>query len=283
MNQIGVMQGRLSPPSEGRIQAFPKTTWADEFVLAREAGLELIEWIVEADEVERNPFLAETDRVAALCLETGVAVRSLCADYFMDRPLLRCSAAERDERLGMLERIIALLPRLGVRHLTIPFVDASAILTEAELSETAAMLKPFLPALERAGADLALETSLDPRGFRRLLDLLDHPCARVNYDIGNSASLGYAPAEEFAAYGAQVATVHVKDRLRGGTTVPLGKGDADFPAVFSALARLDYAGPFILQAARQIPGEEAAAVKSYAAMIRGWHGAHFAHGPASSR
>ena len=52
----------------------------------------------------------------------------------------------------------------------------------------------------------------------------------INYDIGNSAALGYDSAEEISAYAPRILHVHVKDRVRGGTTVPLGTGNADLPA-----------------------------------------------------
>ena len=79
---------------------------------------------------------------------------------------------------------------------------------------------------------------------------------RVNYDSGNSASLGFAVAEEFAAYGDRVGSVHIKDRVRGGSTVPLGSGSTDFEALFVALDEIEYRGDFILQVARGTPGDE---------------------------
>jgi hexulose-6-phosphate isomerase len=81
---------------------------------------------------------------------------------------------------------------------------------------------------------------------------------RVNYDSGNSSSLGYKPAEEFAAYGDRVGSVHVKDRVRNGGTVPLGQGDADLDAMFTCLHNLNYAGDIVLQVARGIAGDELA-------------------------
>jgi hexulose-6-phosphate isomerase len=78
----------------------------------------------------------------------------------------------------------------------------------------------------------------------------------VNYDSGNSASLGYSVTEEFAAYGERIGSVHVKDRVRGGTTVPLGTGETDFESFFAALRRIEYGGDLILQVARDEPGKE---------------------------
>ena len=53
-NPIGIMQGRLSPPEDGRFQSFPREHWRQEFARAREAGLDYIEWIHDAYGQGRN-------------------------------------------------------------------------------------------------------------------------------------------------------------------------------------------------------------------------------------
>ena len=58
MNQVGVMQGRLLPKYKGRYQAHPKDTWQDEFFLAKELGLDLIEFIFDNDEFDKNPLFS---------------------------------------------------------------------------------------------------------------------------------------------------------------------------------------------------------------------------------
>lgn len=260
------MQGRLSPPLDGRIQAFPKNSWRDEFPKAAACRLDLIEWIVEAEEWEKNPFFAQPEELLSLSSEYGVGVASLCADYFMDLPLIRVSKAEQQLRLEVLNDLITRAPILGIKYIGIPFVDASAILTEEEMQQVAECMRRCLPAAERSNVQLALETSLDPTRFVRLLEQLNHPCLKVNYDIGNSASLGYDTAEEIKAYGKWIATIHVKDRKLAGKTVPLGTGDADFDATFEALAEVGYDGPFILQAARD--GDELQLAKRNVEFVR---------------
>jgi hexulose-6-phosphate isomerase len=128
------------------------------------------------------------------------------------------------------------------------------------------MLRPALDVSERAGVELHLETSLPPTRFAALLDQLPHRKLKANYDSGNSASLGYAPRDEFGAYGSRIGSIHIKDRVRGGGTVPVGTGDADFPALFESIARVGYGGDFILQVARGKPGDEVA----WAARNRDW-------------
>ncbi len=99
-------------------------------------------------------------------------------------------------------------------------------------------------------------TALGPFDFANLLDRIQDPLVKVNYDSGNSSSLGFVPAEEFAAYGERIGSVHIKDRVRGAGTVPLGTGDADLPAVFAGMARIRYSGDITLQVARSEPGSE---------------------------
>ena len=47
--KIGIMQGRLSKPTDGKIQSFPKNSWENEFYLAKKIGFELIEWVIDED------------------------------------------------------------------------------------------------------------------------------------------------------------------------------------------------------------------------------------------
>ncbi|MFH1857765.1 MAG: sugar phosphate isomerase/epimerase, partial [Candidatus Omnitrophota bacterium] len=53
---IGIIQGRLSPPVKGRIQAFPKDTWEKEFSLSQICGFDAIEWIFECEAYQKNPI-----------------------------------------------------------------------------------------------------------------------------------------------------------------------------------------------------------------------------------
>ena len=242
---IGIMQGRLLPPAEGRFQSFPRDGWEAEFPLASAAGLDAIEWIYDVFGEDVNPLA--TDAGIALMHELGrthgVAVVSTCADYFMDRPIVRAGADERRDIVSRLFWLIERARRAGIERIVLPFVDASRISGDADLQVASAVLRDVLPAAERAGVELHLEADLAPAPFAAWLAEVPHPGLKVNYDSGNSASLGYRPDEEFAAYGARIGSVHIKDRRLGGGTVALGTGDADLPAVFSGLRRLQYARP----------------------------------------
>lgn len=266
------MQGRLNAPEEGRFQSFPRQGWRLEISRAAEIGLRGIEWIYDLFGEGANPLETAEGReeLRSLLAEHGVAVVSICADYFMDRPLLRCSQAENAELLGRLQWLLSICAELDVGRVVLPFVDASRIRDENERDQVVANLHQVLPQAERHGVELHLETDLAPQAFRELLDLLDHPLVKANYDAGNSASLGYRPEDEFAAYGARVGSVHIKDRRLGASTVPLGQGDSDFPSLREQLIQYDYRGDFVLQVARGEAGDEPRWLAGMAELAADW-------------
>ena len=255
---FAIMQGRLVPPEDRRFQSFPRERWREEFALAARAGLNGIEWIFDLYGENRNPICSDSGVAAmrALSQQTGIQVRSLCADYFMDRPFLRTSEVERNERIQKLEWLLSRCKLLDIRRIVIPFVDNSRIENRDEEATVISVLQAILPAAETHQIELHLETSLAPKVFAGLLDQCSHPLVRANYDSGNSASLGYKVADEFEAYGHRVGSVHLKDRRLGGSTVPLGTGDVDFEALFRGLSNLNYTGDYVLQIARSEPGQE---------------------------
>ena len=87
-----------------------------------------------------------------------------------------------------------------------------------------------------------------------LLDKLNSKNITVNYDIGNSAALGFDSDEELNAYGDRITDIHIKDRLLDGGPVVLGSGNADFDKLFTKIKEFDYDGPFIMQAYRDEEG-----------------------------
>jgi hexulose-6-phosphate isomerase len=258
--KLGIMQGRLVPPEDGRFQSFPRQRWRDEFALAAAAGLDTIEWIWDAYGEEENPLGTDAGigEVQRLCGVHRVAVESICADWFMDFPLVGLDAATAQIRWRRLEWLMDRGARLGINRIVVPFVDAAAIRHAEDAIAIAAGINALAAAIDRTQVELHLETALSAHDFAAMLARIRHPRVKVNYDSGNSASLGFRPIEEFAAYGSRVGSVHLKDRRRGAGTVPLGEGDTDFDELFKALAAHHYGGDFILQVARGAPGDELA-------------------------
>jgi L-ribulose-5-phosphate 3-epimerase len=263
--RIGIMQGRLSLPTEGKFQSFPKYTWKEEFYKAKNCGLKSIEWIFEADEYEKNPLSSDEgiQQIKELSKITDVSIESVCADYFMDIPYLVSSPEIRIELQNKLIWLVKQVSNLGIKYIDLPFVDASSIGNTENFKYVIEFVKPALLVAEQNNVIIALETDLNPKYFRLLLDQFNHPYLKANYDTGNSSGIGYDCTEELNSYGNYINTVHIKDRLIDNGTMPLGTGSADFDAFFSSLYNLNYTGPIILQAARE-EDEEKTAVKNLA-------------------
>jgi L-ribulose-5-phosphate 3-epimerase len=263
MTRIAVMQGRLLPPSDGCFQCFPREHWREEFRLAAEAGLDAIEWIYDSPGADDNPLSTDSglEEIRSLSEKCKIAVVSVCADYFMECPLAKASTAQQEERFSKLLWLLDRCKLGGIRRVVLPFVDNSRIDSDLEEFQVVQVLGRVLTYAQEIDIELHLETSLDPHRFSSLLAKLPHPYLKVNYDSGNSASLGYDVREEIAAYGDRIGSIHIKDRVRGGGTVPLGTGDAEIPVLLSQMFRIGYEGDFVMQIARGEPGEELAWIR----------------------
>lgn len=250
------MQGRLLPKYQGRFQAHPLGYWQDEFMIAQKMGLCCIEFICDADQVEKNPLMNEPGiaQIRNVSAQTGVCVQTICADYAMEFPLHSEAPKVAAESGRILLGLLQNAKKLGVTDIVIPCVDQTAFNDEAAQLRFIKNIGPIMELAEKLAINLALETDLPPNHVGAFLDALDSKIFTVNYDTGNSAALGYDPVEELAVYGTRISDIHLKDRLRGGKSVELGTGDTDFEKFFKALAEINYTGPFIMQAYRDDEG-----------------------------
>jgi len=257
-NKIGVMQGRLVPKYQGRYQAFPIGNWKNEFKIAKECGLDLIEFILDFNDAEDNPLLnpGGIDGISTAIRSSGVSVKSVCADYFMEAPLHSSNRQIANSSFDILKRLLDTASLLQITDIVIPCVDQSSLKDSESVERFVQQVSKIIPTIEEKGVNLSLETDLSPKAFVRLLDRLDSKHVTVNYDIGNSAALGFDVDEELDSYGNKITDIHIKDRVLGGGPVVLGEGDANFEKFFSKLKEFDYQGAFIMQAYRDNEGVE---------------------------
>jgi hexulose-6-phosphate isomerase len=270
------MQGRLSAPEQGRFQSFPRNSWRQEFLRAREAGIDYIEWIYDDYGASANPIATVEGRaeIKALKEQFGIHTPAICGDWLMDFPLIRCSAQEQAQRVRVFHDMLHWASAISASRVVLPFVDASSIRTEEEANLVIRVLERSLPVSEETGVEMHLEADFGPSQFADFLAPLPHTMIKVNYDIGNSSGLGYVAREEFAAYGERIGSIHIKDRLRNPdgsvTTKPLGHGSADFDDVFACIRQIKYSGGFTLQVARGDDGDEVNWIRRQAEFVRNY-------------
>ena len=252
------MQGRLLPKYNGRYQAHPVGYWQDEFFISQKIGIDCIEFILDFNDFNHNPLIKNSgiDEIQSFIDKTGVEVRSICADYFMEAPLHTKNSKLAKSSLALLITLLNNASKLGVKNIVIPCVDQSSLSNKAAITRFVGNLNHAIELAEKNQINLSLETDLAPEAFSRLLNLFDSKIVTVNYDIGNSAALGYDPIEELNTYGDRISDIHIKDRILGGGPVFLGEGNADFSTFFRKLKEFNYQGPFIMQAYRDDEGVE---------------------------
>jgi L-ribulose-5-phosphate 3-epimerase len=272
MRKIGFMQGRLCDRVDGKIQAFPWRDWESEFPAAAAIGLHLMEWTLDQDRLYENPLMTADgqERIRGLCREHGISVRTLTGDCFMQAPFWKVAGEDRTNLQRDFLAIGSACAQVGIHMMVVPLVDNGRLDTSEQEDVLVRYLLEQEPFLTEHNLQVIFESDFHPAELARFIDRLPAQQFGINYDIGNSAALGLNPSEEFAAYGARVVNVHIKDRVLGGTTVPLKTGSADFDAVFAALSRQGYQGNFILQTARAIDGNHADVLRNYRDMTRRW-------------
>ncbi len=251
MNLIGIMQGRLSPPVSFRLQAFPWSSWQREFTNARDCQVDLIEWLFEADDSTKNPIWSDDgiQEIQNQIKASGTRVLTCCADYFMPHPFFRVSEEERQASIRVLEQLIRNTARIGVRTILIPVLEICEIRIPAEKDQLLESLRAPLKLAEQEGVTLGLETELPAAEYLALVQDGGSPMLGVYYDIGNNAAQGHDITADARILAPRLVGVHVKDRKRGGSTVLLGEGDADFDGFFQVVCDSGYTRPVILQTA----------------------------------
>lgn len=256
--KIGVMQGRLLPKYQGRYQAHPIGYWEDEFEIAASLGVDLIEFILDYNDYEENPLMSASGckKIKDIVNQSGVKVKTVCADYFMDAPLHSTDLNVATLSAAVLRELIINSRTIGVTDIVLPLVDHSSVRDLESQDLFIRAIEPFFSCLDEQNMNLNLETDLDPTAFKNLLNQIDSDRVTVNYDTGNSAGLGYDSEQEFAAYGDRITDIHIKDRVKNGFSVCLGQGSTDFTKIFKCVQNYGYSGPFIMQAFRDDDGLE---------------------------
>ncbi len=250
---IGFMQGRLSPIVDGKIQSFPWSNWENEIKEAAHNGFQLMEWTLDQENLYQNPFMSKEgqEKIKKLKQEFEFEIPSLTGDCFMQSPFYKAESKSEENKLKQdFENIIISGHKLNVRFVCMPLVDNGRL----ENSDQEKKLLDFLMSKDQFLQDhnikIVFESDYIPKDLQTFIAQLPSHSFGINYDIGNSAALGFTPDEEFKLYGNRILNIHIKDRLFKGTTVPLGTGHADFNNVFINLNKVAYRGHYILQTAR---------------------------------
>ena len=258
VNKIGFIQGRLSPKINNQIQAFPWSYWQDEFAIAKEHGFKIIEWTLDQENLYNNPLMMEKGRqeIKSLMRKNNISIFSLTGDCFMQDPFYKSSDIEKENLLNDLKNIIISCGELKIRYIVFPLVDNGKIENHFQNENLRNGLLSIESLLKKTNVKICFESNFNPIELGNFINQYNSEYFGINYDIGNSASMGYDYKEELEIYGHRISDVHIKDRKYKGESVLLGTGDANIPGFFEHFLNFNYNGPFILQAYRDDEGLE---------------------------
>ncbi len=249
---IGFMQGRLTELYENKIQSFPWNNWEKEFELANKNGLKIMEWTIDSENLFKNPLMNDEGLIKIKFLKNkyNLSVPSLTGDCFMQEPFWKAEGILKNELEYKFLKVCENASKIEIKLIVVPLVDNGSIDTKNQEIKLISFLKKIEKKLYKLNIKIIFETNFSPKRYLDFLNKLDPMMFGVNFDMGNSASLGIDPEEEINLLGNRIWNIHVKDRELNGSTIELGKGNVNFKKVFLNLSKIHYKGNFILQTAR---------------------------------
>jgi len=231
-----------------------KISIMERFQLARDCGFERIECPTTRDQ-------GDAEKMKAASEKTGLPIHSVMNMDHWDYPFSSADPAvvERSLEGARVSMHNAHLWGASTVLLVPAVVNAQTTYKEAyERSQVA--IRKLIPLADELNVTLALEEVwnkflLSPLEFARYIDEYHTPRVRAYFDVGNVVLYGY-PQDWIRVLGKRIAKLHIKDfsfRRQKGTDnsvaawVPLGEGDIDWSAVYTALRDIGYEGTATLE------------------------------------
>ncbi len=252
MYKIGFMQGRLiKSEKKNFVQSFPWKNWKKEFYIAKENKIRLMEWTIDYFNFEKNPLINknQTKLIKKLKKKNNLDIQSVTCDFYMHKPFTKARSSYLKKKIY--RNVITLIhacKELKINKLIFPLVDNSSLKNFDDEKKTISFFLKFNKLLKLYNIKILFEIDFNPKKILKFIGNFDKYYG-INYDSGNSASLGFDITEE-QIYFHRVKNIHIKDRLYGGTTVKLGNGDCNFSKLFKIIKKSGYKENLILQTAK---------------------------------
>ena len=252
-NKLGVMQGRLVPQESKKIQSFPWKNWKKEIRICGKNNFKILEWTVDHHKFYQNPINLKSCRktINNLKIKHKVKTYSLTADFFMHKPFFKEKKKSNFlEEIQKLNTILDNSKKIGIKYVIIPLVDNSSIKKFKNLNLFFKTMKSQEKTLRKNKQMILFESDFEPKKLFKFIKKFNSKYFGINYDTGNSASLGHDLKEEIILFK-YIKNIHIKDRFYKGKTTRLGTGDYNFKLFSRYIKKFNYKGNFIFQTARK--------------------------------
>ena len=252
ISNLGFMQGRLIKDENGTIQSFPSNNWKKEFLKAKTLGLKNMEWTIDRKNILKNPIFTKSGIkiINEYKSKYLININSATCDFFMQKPFFKIKNKNNQKKeLNLINKLIYWSNKIGIKYFIFPLVDNASLKDENEERYLVQKLRLFSKKLIKNKQMILFESDYEPYRLNKFIQKFSRKCFGINYDLGNSASLGYKLKDE-KIYFKYVKNIHIKDRKFNGETVRLGRGDVKFKQFINFIKRIKFNGNFILQTAR---------------------------------
>jgi len=247
--KIGIIQGRLSPPTEG-FQETP-TDWKREFELLPTAGLNHVEWIVTKNSFETNPIFTED--------LTSYSISSICADNLVDERIADTDFLEQN-----LNPLCKAAIKNKIKTITIPILEDSNLTNWKKRDKFTLEMQDFSERYKRLNFSFEIEDKMDV--IADIIYMGDN--FYLTYDTGNMTTVGVEHDVYLHMFHEKINNIHLKDRNTQNETVEPLSGATNFTKIFEKLQELGYNGIYTLQTARGESGTEEETIKKHATIFK---------------
>lgn len=244
---VGIMQGRLSSKNNQPLQSFPKYNWQEEFSHASQLKIDQIEWLVDdINKTSDNPILTNSGRsqILEIVSSTNVAVKTLCAHYFINYDLNYIQTKKKQIEYNFLY-LLEFSDLVGIEMISIPFMDQIS-LKNNELKKE--MSDFFNKILVGNGPKVLIECDIEGALIKNFIESLNLSRLGILYDTGNANALNLDPIEDFILLSKYIHEIHIKDRSSiTGDTFRLGMGDTPFSLYKDIINKNSWNGPLVME------------------------------------
>lgn len=236
--KLGIMQGRLTEPINGKIQEFPKN-WKIEFTLLNQLGLNHIEWIITKNSFKTNPLFSDP--------LSQHPISSICADNLIDKHFINNEFLSKN-----LRPICEYTYKNKIKNITIPLLEDSSIKDKDKRKMFFRLIRNY--ANNYPQLNFSFELDISPKEILGIAKLSKN--FFITYDTGNVTSNGLDHKEYILSLHKFINNIHLKDKSVSGESVPPGYGNVDFKSIFKLLKSFNYDGPYTIQTKRGETGKE---------------------------
>jgi hexulose-6-phosphate isomerase len=233
-------------------------SYADRFKLVRDTGFEAVECVT-------TPEQKVAEEIKKAAESAGIRIHSVMNQVHWKMPLSSSDPQVVAESMKGMETSLRNAKFWGADTVVlVPAVVNPETSYQEALERSQRNIRRLLPLAQELNVIIGIENVwnkflLGPLEFAAYVDGFKSPWVRAYFDIANVLFYGY-PQDWIRTLGKRIVKIHLKDfsfRKDVAAFVALREGDANWPAIYKALAEVGFSGT----ATCELPGGDEAYLK----------------------